>query len=140
MPGVVVTSRRIWEGSDPEPLARVVGRDEAALQQSDVTSINFRIFEINATTAIYEELAIDPGSGQPGGGAVIFNTLQTDGRWKADTQGYNFRYAVRQADLATQSAVLEGGKTYVFEFLLTTTAWGVIPVVFEYEVVPLYSS
>lgn len=149
MPGVTVTRRRVWEGADPEPLARVVDREESALQQSDFAAggVDFYIYEKGDPTAKFAETGISVSAGQPSGsagstsGSVIFDTLQTDGRWKADSTGYNFRYAVRAIDLAAYATpfALEGGKTYIFEFVLHTSVWGDILVVFEYAIEPTHT-
>lgn len=145
MPGVTTTRRLLREGMDPEPLARLAGRDDLVFGQSGIltppgtnTGIDLYIFEVNSNTALYSLLEIDPATGNPEGGEVIFDTLQTDGRWKADAIGYNFRYPIRKAETAS-SFTFEGGHLYAVEFTFHTALWGDIVHVWEYEVVSTYS-
>jgi len=46
--------------------------------------------------------------------SVVFDTLQTDGRWTADTTGYNFRHDI------TQATFTDPGR-YVIEYTVTMT-------------------
>lgn len=148
MPGFSVGRRKVWEGSDFDLIARVVGRDQGVLLQSDYAAggIDFHVYEHGDPTAKFSVTGISVSGGQPSGSAgstsgnVIFDTLQTDGRWDADSTGYNFRYAVRAIDLAqTDSFALEGGRTYKMEFRHYTTDWGIIPVVWEIETAQTYT-
>jgi len=145
MVGALVLHRQIKEGEDPVLLARVVGHDASVLQSSDVTDTDVFIYEFGDDTAKYSVTGINNDSGQPSGsagstsGSVIFDTLQTDGRWKADTIGYNASYGLRAIDLAqTNSFSLEGGKTYRVEWYFNTISWGVIPLLYEYEILATF--
>jgi len=55
--------------------------------QSDISSIEYQIFYTDSDTAHTTATALTVSS-------VIFNTLQTDGRWTEDNTGYNFRHDV----------------------------------------------
>ena len=51
---------------------------------------------------------------------VVFDTLQTDGRWSKDSSGYNFRYDVA-------SSVCQTGERWVqFEATVTTSGGDII--------------
>ncbi len=133
----------IWEGMDVEPVAFIPGRDKAALIQADFiaangtagTGVDLYIYENGAptTTPFHTSLGMNPANGGPGGSAIIFDTLQVDGFWNVNSKGYNFRYAIRMADLASP---FEGGKKYTAEFYMNTTPWGVIPAIWEITVEP----
>ena len=56
---------------------------------------------------------------------VVFDTLQTDGRWVKDSTGYNFRYDV--ADTICTVA----GALYRFEVVVETTGGTLPPMAWE---------
>uniref|UniRef100_A0A6M3L2R4 Uncharacterized protein n=1 Tax=viral metagenome TaxID=1070528 RepID=A0A6M3L2R4_9ZZZZ len=51
--------------------------------------------------------------------SVVFDTLQTDDRWKADTTGYNFAHTI---DVGSYTAFAVRGTRYLVEFILTPAA------------------
>ena len=65
---------------------------------------------------------------------VVFDTLQTDGRWTPDTTGYNFRY-----DVADDVCVTSGAK-YRFEAVVTTSGGKLPPMAWEVLCVETRSS
>lgn len=136
-------SFRTWEhtvpqGVDWEPLDRVSGRDGSRLVEADVTDIDISIFLVPEKTAVYTATGLDPGAGTDPDNR-IFDSLQTDDRWKPDSTGYNSRHLLKDSDFAAQSFQPEGGRTYRVEIILNTTAWGAIPLVHVYTVIPLWS-
>jgi hypothetical protein len=51
--------------------------------QSDVATISFKIWNSSNVEVSSGDLVVS---------SVVFDTLQTDGRWKNDSIGYNFRH------------------------------------------------
>lgn len=115
------------EGADGHNVGIATFSNRTALVQGDVSSIALDVFEVQTSAALYSAVVVVS--------AVIFNTLQLDGYWGLDSDGYNFRHKIRQADLGTVN--LEGGKTYMFVYRLTTSAEGVIPLIFFWTVRPI---
>lgn len=57
--------------------------------------------------------------------SVVFDTLQTDGRWGVDATGYNFRYDVADTICVT------AGSIYRFEAVVETSGGSLPPIVWE---------
>lgn len=106
---------RIQEDSDVFLMARVTGSDGAALQQSDISSIVYSTFDLNAPgTAVADGVALTVSS-------VIYDTLQTsDLRWEADSTGYNFAWN------APASLFPTGNRLVRVQVKITETGGGVI--------------
>ena len=125
----LITKANVWEDSDCVCMARVVGIDADEITQADVSSIALKVFDEDAAdpdTAVSEaSLTVS---------AVVFDTLQTDARWQVDTTGYNFRYTIPAAALAT------GDHTYTVEFVFTMADTTKFPVVFSLYAQALRSS
>ncbi len=54
-----------------------------------------------------------------------FATLQTDGYWSLDDDGYSMRIEVDPEAWSVEDAV--GGRSYLLRMLYTSAAWGKIP-------------
>jgi len=135
-----MTAPRIWthtifQGEDLEPLDRIAGRDGARLSEADVADIDVYAYELNTNTLLYSATGLDPGAGVDPD-TRVFDTLQTDGRWKVDNVGYNFRHLIPYASV---SAGFEGGKGVRVEVVFHTTAWVRLFTVHEYKVQSLRS-
>lgn len=99
---------------------RIQGEDATDMQQADVTAISYRVFQYDT-----EANARTGTSGTEVGtsasltvSSVIFNTLQTDARWTADTEGYNFRFTLPGTRLPA------GGKYYGVEVVVDPAGAG----------------
>ena len=57
--------------------------------------------------------------------SVVFDALQTDGRWARDGTGYNFRYDV------ADTICTEAGALYLFEAVIETSGGSLPPMVWE---------
>jgi len=57
--------------------------------------------------------------------SVVFDTLQTDGRWTRDSTGYNFLYDV------ADSICTEAGTLYLFEAVIETSGGSLPPMIWE---------
>ena len=95
----------------------------------------FEVDGVNATQAVCTSIAIKAWDTSDYGtevlnaaltvSTVVFDTLQTDGRWTADGTGYNFRYDV--ADTVCTVA----GALYRFEVVVETSGGTLPPIAFE---------
>jgi len=56
-----------------------------AITQADISSITYAIYPVDSTTAHTASTSLVVAN-------VVFDSLQTDGRWTEDTTGYNFRH------------------------------------------------
>ncbi len=109
---------KAWEDTSPYLMARIVSATNAVLQQADISSVTYSVFDLNDTTTPVISPASIPVS------QIIFNSLQTDSRWTVDATGYNFAYALPAA------ALPEGGRSYVVDFNVTPVSGAPFPVVF----------
>lgn len=116
----------IWEDGGAFLAARILGNNGAYLTQATTSSITYLIYDVTAGAEIT--------SGSLTISSVIFDTLQTDGRWTEDTTGYNFGYAAAASAFATPD------HTYRVEFKITPTSGQVFFVVFELITSALYTS
>lgn len=108
-------------------MARVKGSDGNYVQQNDVSSIAYSVFDSEDTsTAI--------GTGTLLASAVIFNQLQTDNRWPEDETGYNFRWDIPATLLPA------GDKVYRFEVKVTPNAAQAFHLVWNVSTEDLYRS
>ena len=115
MPSDIDIRASAFAGSSKTLLARVVGDDAAAVQQADIDTIEYTIYEITGTG-----LRGDAVTGHEAVELVvadtIFDTLQTDARWTKDTMGYNFAH---ELDVSESAAFPAGGVEYLIEITLT---------------------
>ena len=101
------TKAIINEGSSFTVLARVHA-DGAEVLQENVAAIHYAVFNKASGEVILESTALTVNQ-------VIFDTLQTDGRWNKDTTGYNFRHNINQ------SLLLNPEIEYAIEYKFTLT-------------------
>ncbi len=118
-----------WEDTGVSLMARVEGTDGANIQQADVSSIAYSVYDITTLGSSSEAT-----SGSLTVSDVVYDTLQTDNRWDRDTTGYNFRHDVAAATLAA------GGKIYRAEYKFTPASGEAYHVVFEIKTKNLYRS
>ena len=74
--------------------------------QSDIVAISFKIWNSSNVEVSSGDLVVSD---------VVFDTLQTDGRWKNDSIGYNFRHD-------NDHTVLTEADTYRIEYRVVTAA------------------
>lgn len=118
----------VWEDGDATELARIQ-INGADMVQADLSSIQRKIFDVSSDT---KGTALETTN--PSIGSVVFDTLQTDGRWSKDNTGYNFRDKVAAASLDT------GGRTYRVEYLFTGTGGEKFFVVWEHPLKGVHTS
>ena len=80
--------------------------DNLPAQQADLTSIDFTVIESLSRSEVVASSALTVAN-------VVFDTLQTDGRWTKDSTGYNFRHEAAPASVPT------GGKKYEVIYTFT---------------------
>lgn len=118
----------VWEDGGATNMARLKA-DGANVTQSVISSISYSVFDLDGSSP---GTAVDSGSLTVAN--VIFDTLQTDGRWTADDTGYNFRHTIGASTLA------EGNRRYLVEYIFTPSSAEVFPAVFELHTKPLRTS
>lgn len=123
-----IISASVFEDSTFFLLARVLGTDGTAIQQADVNSITYKIFNLSVDSTTPDS------SGTLTVGDSIFDTLQTDARWDVDSVGYNFRWQILSNVLTNPNC------TYQIEVIFTSGANENFPAVWEVATVGLYSS
>jgi hypothetical protein len=86
MPDAKITLATIWEDSVAYVMARVVGEDGSNITQASINAIACEVLKKDdGTTVATPSITVSD---------VVFDTLQTDGRWTEDATGYNFRHAL----------------------------------------------
>ena len=90
--------------------------DGANATQSDCSSITIKAWDVDDydTPVLDATLTVS---------TVVYDTLQTDGRWSVDATGYNFRYDVADTVCTTP------GTQYRFEAVVTTSGGKLPPMV-----------
>mgnify|MGYP000105578392 CR=1 FL=1 len=117
----------VWEDTGHSLMARIIGDDAANIQQSDISSIAYSVFDLSDTATVVTSGSLTVSN-------VIFDTLQTDARWDADSTGYNFRWDIPASLFPT------GGKDYRIEIAFTPTGGEVFHVVAEANAQALHRS
>jgi len=107
----------IYEDSGAYLMARVLGGDGAAVQQADVSSIAYSVYDMDDTSS--------PATGTLTVANVVYDTLQTDARWTKDSTGYNFGWAAAATLFPT------GDKLYLAELLFTPASGEAYHLVFH---------
>lgn len=121
----VIVKGEVWEGSNPNLMWRAVGLNGSPLVQSDISAASLTIYDMSAgasqATAVVGPTSLTVS-------AFVFNTLQTDGYWTRDSTGYNVRYMVDASGFTN-----DGGKKYRACIKLTTTSYGTVWLVAEWQ-------
>ena len=95
----------VYEDSAFSILARV-NANGSNVTQADVSAIEYQIFPTNSTTAHTTATSLIVSS-------IVYDTLQTDGRWTSDVTGYNWKHEV------ANSVLVDPTKDYQFEYKVT---------------------
>lgn len=130
-------SGSFYQGVDFEILARVPDPVGVVLVPGDIASYTVDIYDV--TEGDGQDSPVFSLSSSTSS-EVLFAALQTDGRWTADSLGYNFKYLVDVSALLP--VVLKGGRRYRVEIWMTSEAsptndpTGDIPVIAEVTLIP----
>lgn len=138
----ITVEGEVQEGADFSNVGLVLrpsstgGRTQ--LLQADVTGWALTVHEKGNPAAIYTDSGLVTDTNPDEGTAILVDTLTgaNDGFWGLDADGANFRHYIAQTDIAAASANLEGGKRYKFVYRLTTSSYGVVPLVFVVKIEP----
>ena len=116
---MTITTGSVYEDSTFSLMARFEVDGSNAVQ-ADCSSIAMKAWNTSDfdTTVLSAALTVS---------SVVFDTLQTDGRWDTaiDSTGYNFRY-----DVADTIATVAGAR-YRFEAVVETAGGSLPPMVWE---------
>jgi hypothetical protein len=113
----------VWEDTGATCLGRFVGQDAAAITQASLTSIAYKVYNLDSATP-----TTATATGTLTIASVVYDTLQTsDDRWTVDSTGFNFldTTAGAAANLAT------GDQRYRIEYTFTPASGEVFKGVFE---------
>ncbi len=110
----------VWEDSGAALMARVVGNAATAITQATVTSIDRKVYDLDSATPTVatDEKTLTVST-------VVFDALQTDGRWTVDSTGYNLLDAVDDDIFTT------GGHRYRVEYVVEPSTGAKFHLVFE---------
>jgi len=103
-----ITRATIFEDTAPTFMARVVGNGAVNIEEDDFGSITVAVYKDGSTTATHTATLTVAN--------VVFDALQTDARWTADSTGYNFRWQIAASVFST------GNSTYQIEFLFNPSS------------------
>ena len=123
-----VTVEKVWEDGDATLLRRV-DMDGVYITQATIASIQRTITDVTDPAAPDE---IDDSPVEVA--EAVFDTLQTDGRWKRDVIGYNFR------DTVPGTLLTGPAKLYQVEYKFTGSGGQVFWVVFKLLTLPICAS
>lgn len=107
---MTIRTIHINEGEPLEFTERIQHRDGTDVVLADVASITLKVFDDSkgrGHTAVFTFENISPLT-------TVFDTLQLDGLWDRDTEGYNFKHAFRYFD--SEDAFSAGGRVYRMEY------------------------
>lgn len=124
-----ITRETVWEDCGATNLGRLVSIDGEYITQAVVASIQREIFDLDSDTP---DVAVDSKALVVADS--VFDTLQTDGQWREDVVGYNFRDVVAASILST------GGHNYQVEYLFTPASGEVYMLMFVLPAKPIRSS
>jgi hypothetical protein len=100
-------------------LARIVNSDGDEVQQADVSTVKYSVFEIDpcqpdnlTVVAGHDDVSLTVSD-------VIYDSLQTGGLWTVDSTGYNFRHEI---NVTSAEAFPKAGAQYQVRYELTPSA------------------
>lgn len=119
----------VYEDSGAYLMARVIGNAGTMITQASLSALTYKVFDLNSDAPF-----TPTQSGSLTVSAVVFDTLQTDARWSADSTGYNFGHVIPAAWLT------DGGHVFKIEYRFTPVSGEVFHVVFQLTTVDLLGS
>lgn len=113
-------------------MARVYGNDGNVLTQAAVTSIAYSVYLLDERDKDSRTVVSGHSAASVTVASAIFDTLQTDEFWTADTTGYNFKH---RPSIATNDIFTVAGRKYLVEYTITLTSGERIRVRFRVNVI-----
>ena len=128
--GAVDTQGQVFKKGTATLMARIRGDDAEDIVRADVSTITYSIYQLDendpdarAAVTGHEDASVTVNS-------VVFDTLQTDDRWTADSTGYNFRHTI---PISTYEAFAAAGVHYLVEYTVTPATGQKIIVRYDLE-------
>ena len=109
--GALAISGSIWEGSGATIMSRSYLNSGSAITQATISTLTYKVFDLSSTAPT---TATSTGSFTVA--SVVFDTLQTDAIWTADSTGYNFKAAM------TAASFPDGDRVYRVEVKFTPSS------------------
>ena len=122
------TYATVEKGGTVTCLARVVGEDATVISQATISTATYSVFLLDDDDPDSRTVVTGHNGASLVVASIIFNSLQTDARWTADSTGYNFRHTV---DVSSNNAFAVAGRNYLVEYLLMPASGQVIIVRFR---------
>ncbi|MDD3468814.1 MAG: hypothetical protein PHE53_02400 [Thermoguttaceae bacterium] len=94
-------------------MARIADEKEMVLVSSQIASIRYSVYELDAQRPDFRAVVSGHASNMVDISSTFFDTLQTDGAWKSDAVGYNFRHTLPTSESEPFSAA---GRNYLVEY------------------------
>ena len=113
-------------------LARVVGEDGRAISLTDVTAASYSVYLLDDDDADSRSVVTGHSDVSLTPADIVFDSLQTDSLWTADSTGYNFRHVL---DVSQNPAFATAGRRYLVEVQLTPTSGQKIVLRFRVNVI-----
>ena len=88
---------KVFEGSPLTLMARVVGAAGTNITQASLSEIKYIVDQYNSESEAEKDTNPTVVQTEVDAGAVsslVYDTLQTDNDWEADTTGYNFKLTI----------------------------------------------
>ena len=120
-----VTQADIWEDGDVTEMAHVQANG-VDVTQAVVSTIARKVYNVSTDTLISSTTLTVP--------SAVFDSLQTDGRWTLDSDGYNFRDRVPAVNFP------EPKQTYRVEYQFTGSAAEKYWLVYEHDTLNIRST
>lgn len=127
MPDAKPIRGTVWEDSGCSLMARILGVDGEYITQAGISTITYAVHRTDTGAEVIASTSLTVAN-------VVFDTLQTDSRWHADSTGYNFRMDAPAASFPT------GNVTYHVEVTFTPATGAVFHVVFAVAALQIFRS
>ena len=112
-------------------MARVVDADAGNIAQADISTITYSVYLLDDSDPTSRTVQTGHDAAELVVADTIYDALQTDSTWTADSTGYNFRHVV---DRSIKEAFGTAGRNYLVEHTLTPTSGQIILLQFRINV------
>ncbi len=116
MPSALDIFGTVFKNDSVILMARVVGDDGLPITKATISSIEYTVYLLNEANPD----TLTPVTGHTSVavtvGDTLYDVLQIDELWDADTEGYNFKHVL---DVSSNQAFVTAGVYYQVRFTLT---------------------